>query len=140
MNTNLTRIGLSILSVLVCFCAGHAFAADATPQDGPGASRGTLYHVVSIKLKENATPEQTKAVEDAFVALKDRIPGIKSLHWGTNVSPEKRNKGYTHCFVLTFASEKDRDAYLVHPAHKDFGKVLAPVMADVMVIDFWSKD
>ena len=36
------------------------------------------------------------------------------------------------------ASEKDRDAYLPHPEHKAFGKVLGPVMDDVFVIDFWS--
>jgi hypothetical protein len=101
---------------------------------------GTLYHVVSIKFKEAAKPEQIKDVEKAFDALKGKIPGITSLHWGTNVSPEKRGKGFTHCFVLTFTSEKDRDTYLAHPEHKAFGKVLGPVMGDVMVMDFWSRD
>ena len=103
------------------------------------AGKGRLFHVVSLKFKPSATKEQIKAVEDAFARLKDRIPGITSLDWGTNVSPEKHDKGFTHCFVLSFASEKDRDAYLPHPAHKDFGKVLGPVMEDVMVIDFWSQ-
>jgi hypothetical protein len=42
--------------------------------------------------------------------------------------------------VLTFASDKDRDTYLTHDEHKAFGKVLGPVMADVMVIDFWAKE
>jgi hypothetical protein len=40
--------------------------------------------------------------------------------------------------VLTFASEKDRDDYIVDPAHKEFGKLVGPVIADVFVIDFWS--
>jgi Stress responsive A/B Barrel Domain len=102
------------------------------------AAATKLYHVVSIKFKKNATPEQIKTVEEAFVALKDKIPGVESLTWGTNVSPENRNNGFTHCFVLTFNSEKNRDAYLEHPEHKAFGKVLGPVMDDVMVIDFWA--
>jgi hypothetical protein len=109
-------------------------AAEA-PQDG----RKMLYHVVSVKFKPDATPEQIKAAEQAFAALKTKIPGIASLNWGTNISPEKKDKGFTHCFVLTFASEKDRDAYLPHPEHKAFGKILGPVVADVMVIDFWSQ-
>lgn len=99
----------------------------------------TLYHVVCLKFKPDASKEQIKAVEDAFVGLKAKIPQIASLTWGTNVSPEKHDKGFTHCFVLGFASDKDRDAYLPHPDHKAFGKSLGPVLADVMVIDFWGE-
>jgi hypothetical protein len=56
------------------------------------------------------------------------------------VSPEKHDKGFTHCFVLTFAGEKERDAYLIHPEHKAFGKVLGPVLGDVFVLDFVGKE
>ena len=79
-------------------------------------------------------------MEVAFRELKTKIPGITSLEWGTNVSPEKHDKGFTHCFILTFASDKDRDAYLVHEDHKAFGRVLGPVLGDVFVIDFWAKE
>ena len=44
------------------------------------------------------------------------------------------------CWVLGFMSDADRDAYLVHPDHKEFGKLLKPVLADVFVVDFWAKD
>ena len=111
-------------------------AADAAAKE----QSGMLYHVVSLKFKPAATPEQVKAVEQAFGGLKTKVPGIKTLQWGTNVSPEKHDKGFTHCFVLTFATAKDRDAYLVHPDHDAFGKVLGPVMGDVFVIDFWAKE
>ncbi|MDB5242587.1 MAG: stress responsive alpha-beta barrel protein, partial [Spirosoma sp.] len=56
--------------------------------------------------------------------------------WGTNHSPENLNKGLTHAFILTFDSEKDRDAYLPHPAHKAFGGVVGAWLADVTVVDF----
>jgi len=59
---------------------------------------------------------------------------------GTNVSKETRNKGCTHGFILTFKSETDRDTYIDHPAHKEFGKLVGPVLDDVFVIDFWAKD
>ncbi len=125
------KILMGVLAV-VLGVATTGFAADAAKK------KGKLHHVVSIKFKESATKEQIKAVEEAFVGLKKKIKEVNSLKWGTNVSPEKHDKGFTHCFVLTFNSEKDRDAYLVHPDHKEFGKVLGPVMADVFVIDFWS--
>ena len=112
-----------------------AFAADAAAKK----TKGKLFHVVSIKFKDTATPEQIKTVEAAFAGLKQKIPQIASLEWGANISPEKHDKGFTHGFILTFHTDQDRDAYLLHPEHKAFGKVLGPVMADVFVIDFWAK-
>jgi len=128
----------TIMLLLAAFAMLSVFLPAARAAE-PGAKSGKLFHVVSLKFKPSATKEQIKAVEDAFVALKQKIPGITSLDWGTNVSPEKHDKGFTHCFVLSFASEKDRDAYLPHPAHKAFGKMLGPILDDVMVIDFWSQ-
>ena len=124
---------IACAAITICI---SSFAAPAEKT----AKAGKLFHVVSLKFKEGADADRIKEVEKAFVALKEKIPGITSLHWGTNVSPEKRNKGFTHCFVLTFDSEKDRDSYLVHPDHKAFGKILGPVLGDVMVIDFWAQD
>ena len=99
-----------------------------------------LQHVVCFKFKPTATPQDIQKVEEAFQQLKQKIPLIVSLEWGTNVSKEKKDKGFTHCFLLSFKSERDRDAYIVHPEHKAFGKMVGPVLDDVFVIDFWSKD
>lgn len=117
-----------------------ALPAAALAADAPATGQKKLFHVVTVKFKEAATKEQIAGAEQAFAALKTKIPGVLSLDWGTNVSPENRNKGFTHAFVLTFGSDKDRDAYLVHPEHKAFGKILGPVMDDVFVIDFWSQE
>lgn len=114
---------------------------DAKPAPAEKPSRkAKLQHVVSFKFKDSATKEQIKAVEESFRALKTKIPQIEGLQWGLNNSPEGLNKGFTHCWILTFASEADRDAYLVHPDHQEFGKGLKPVLADVFVVDFWAKD
>ncbi len=147
MRTHLTTAVL-LAAALVASAAvvsTPARAADAKAEPAKEKS-GVLYHVVSLKFKKGATPEQIKGVEEAFQSLKAKIPEIKTIAWGTNVSPEKLDKGFTHCFVLAFATEKDRDAYLVHPDHKAFGKVLGPVLGkgeekgDVFVIDFWGKE
>jgi hypothetical protein len=87
-----------------------------------------LEHVVCFKFKTAATAHEIKLVEEAFQALKQKIPQVVSLEWGTNVSKEKRDKGFTHCFVLTFKSEQDRDSYIEHPEHKAFGKIVGPVV------------
>ena len=97
---------------------------------------GLLRHVVIFKFKDSATPAQVKKVEQAFSALPSKIPTIIGYEWGTNVSPENLAQGYTHCFLVTFKNAADRDAYLPHPAHKEFGKVLGPYLDKVLVIDF----
>ena len=98
-----------------------------------------LRHVVMFKFKETATPANIKLVEEEFAKLPQKIGGIQSYEWGTNSSPEGLNQGLTHCFILTFTSDKDRDAYLIHQAHKDFGKILGPYLDKVTVFDFWVK-
>lgn len=126
---------LVYLLLAACVCLGTTLmAADSNKEQ----KSGKLFHVVSFKFKENASKEDIQKVVDAFGALKKKIPAIQSYEWGTNVSPEKHDKGFTHAFILTFNNEKDRDAYLVHPDHKAFGGIVGPVLADVFVVDFWS--
>src|SRR5882724_2856239 len=124
---------MKILAILFCalLVAGMATGAE---------TQGKLHHVVCFKFKSSATPQDIQKVEEAFKQLKQKISQVVSLEWGTNVSPEQRNKGFTHCFLLSFNSDKDRDAYLEHPEHKAFGKIVGPVLEDVFVIDFWAKD
>jgi hypothetical protein len=127
---------LMLIAVLASLIAIPAAASAADSR----AANGKLRHVVAFKFKPGATPEQIQEVEKAFRALKAKILQIAALEWGTNCSPEKHAKGFTHCFVLTFNSDADRDAYLPHPAHKAFAGSLGPVLDDVFVVDFWAKE
>ena len=119
------------LCALMLISAAPAWAAAAP-------ATGQLTHVVAFKFKKAVTDKQKKQVADAFAALPAAIPQIISLNHGTNVSKEGFNLGFTHAFVVTFASEKDRDIYLEHEAHKKFGKLLDGLLTDkgVFVFDF----
>lgn len=98
-----------------------------------------LRHVVIFKFKESAKAEDIEKVEKAFAALPKKIPVIKDYEWGTNNSPEMLDKGFTHCFLVTFASEEDRAAYLLHAAHQKFVSILRPHLEEAFVIDYWAK-
>lgn len=98
-----------------------------------------LRHVVLFKFKADASKEAVQKVEEAFAALPGKVSQIQDYEWGTNVSPEKLDQGYTHCFFLTFKSAEDRDAYLVHPDHKAFGSALGGVLDGACVVDYWVK-
>jgi hypothetical protein len=125
-------------SLLLAFALISSLVISSLAAEKPaGATK--LLHVVSFKFKPDAKQDQIDAVVAAFRDLQKKIPVIKEFSWGTNVSPEKHDKGFTHCFILSFTSDKDRDAYLVHPEHKAFGKQLGPILADVFVVDYWAQ-
>ena len=96
----------------------------------------SVKHVVSFKFKKEATAEQIKRIETAFAALKSAIPQIQSLEWGTNVSKENLDKGFTHMWVLSFKNEADVQTYIDHKVHQDFVSLLKPILDDAFVLDF----
>jgi len=104
-----------------------------------GKPKPTLQHVVLFKFKPDATPEKIAEIVAAFEALPSKIKEIKGFKWGTNNSPEKLDKGLTHAFILTFNNAADRDAYLPHPAHKEFGTIVCPWLDDFTVVDFMDQ-
>jgi hypothetical protein len=115
-----------------------AASADATAE--PAAGRRLLRHVVLFKFKDASRPEDVARIEAAFRGLPARIKEIAGFEWGTDVSPEGKASGFTHCFLVTFATAADRDAYLPHPAHKEFVALVGPHVDKVCVVDYWAKD
>ena len=98
-----------------------------------------LRHVVLFKFTESSTPEDIQEIEEAFAALPSQIEEIRDFEWGINNSPEGLDKGFTHCFIVTFDSEEGRDIYLPHPAHQEFVDLVGPHVEDVLVVDYWAK-
>jgi hypothetical protein len=95
-----------------------------------------LRHIVLLKFNDEATPDRRADLAAAFAGLAAKIPQVHSLEWGLNTSPEALDKGFTHCFLVTFVTEADRDTYLPHPAHQAFVDQLKPWLADVLVVDY----
>ena len=98
-----------------------------------------LRHVVMFGWKAGADSAAIDKAVVAFRALPGQIKTIKKFEWGVNNSPENLNQGLTHCFFLTFGSEKDRDNYLVDPAHKAFTQLLGDLVEKVTVLDYWAQ-
>jgi hypothetical protein len=102
------------------------------------AADKVLRHIVMYKFKDDATPAQVQEVIDAFAGLPKKIPLIIGFEHGTNVSKEGKSEGFTHAFVVTFKNEADRDAYIAHPAHEAFVKVVRDRREKVVVFDYWA--
>lgn len=99
-----------------------------------------LRHVVLFKFKDESSEENVNQLNEAFNALPNAISIIKDFEWGINDSPEDFHQGFTHCYMLTFASEEDRDSiYTPHPKHQAFVASLQPHLEKVFVVDYWTN-
>ncbi|MCE2845152.1 MAG: Dabb family protein [Sediminibacterium sp.] len=121
---------LLLLSLLVC--TSFVVFAQKEKKD-----KTQLRHVVLFTFKATSTKEEVANVTRTFNDLYGKVPEVKKMEWGLNMSPEHLDQGFTHCFVLTFSSEKDLASYQLHPAHKAFQEVLKPHMDKVFVVDYF---
>lgn len=92
-----------------------------------------MRHVVLCAFVPDLDP--TEIIAD-FANLAVTVPSVQSLEHGANVSPEGLNDGFTHCFLVTFASAADRDEYLVDPAHLVFVERFTPTLEKILVVDY----
>jgi hypothetical protein len=98
-----------------------------------------LRHVVAFKFKPEVSSEQMQKATDNFHALKSKVPQIIEFEGGPDLYFQKKNGKFTHCFVVTVKNEKDLAAYGDHPDHKAFSKSVDPLLAEVMVVDYWAE-
>lgn len=98
-----------------------------------------LRHMVLFKFKNTAPEKEVQKLNKAFNALQSAIPVIKNFEWGINDSPENFHQGFTHCYLVSFESEEDRDlVYTPHPDHQAFVASLQPFLEKVFVVDYWA--
>lgn len=132
---------IAFLALAVAALCGTLFMNNSTAQEksekAAAAKAGAYRHVVMFKFKDDAAADKVAAVVEAFKALPKKLPAVKAFEWGTNVSPEKLDNGFTHIFTLTFDSKEALEKHYLHEqAHKDFVEVLKPVLDKAMVLDY----
>lgn len=129
-----------LMPAAMLVAVGTLFGMLAMPSAAEAAEgEKVLRHVVLFSFKESSTDADVAKIVEAFRGLPKKISQIKDFEWGTDISPEGKAQGFTHCFFVTFASEADRDAYLPHPAHQEFVGLVGPHVEDVCVVDYWAK-
>lgn len=129
---------LAFCSLLVGLCLAVTTVREVRGQQTEESPK-MLRHVVLFQFKASSSEADVQRVVDAFRALPAQISQIADFEYGVNNSPEGLDGGLTHCFLVTFKSEADRDAYLPHPAHTAFVEVLKPHLEKATVVDYWAK-
>ena len=105
------------LAALVGVCL---FAAAALAE-----SPATVIHVINVKWKAEATPEQIKAVIDAVHQLPAKFPGIKRV-WTKNLKYQGQ-EGMKQAIIMEFESQDALKKYADSPAQKWFYDIYLPV-------------
>ena len=145
MNRNFSALILTAIILTGCVAvhsteqAKDGNPAGVCPYTAAAKSTPVLRHVVLVKFKDGTTAEQIRQIENAFIAMPSKIDAIYDYEWGTDVSVENLQQGFTHCFILTFQSEAARDEYLPHPVHKELGTLINPYLDKILVVDYWTK-
>ncbi|KAK2609371.1 hypothetical protein QQS21_002152 [Conoideocrella luteorostrata] len=107
-----------------------------------------INHIVIFGFKPEATPEAIKQCCNEMLGLKDQCvlsstgkPYITASKGGKDISIEGLQNGFTHIFVVEFASDADRDFYVkedkIH--HAFVAKWISSpeaIAAKAMVVDF----
>lgn len=144
---NLKNIIL-LTSLLVCFaftaCQDNAETKQVTvttsTMEKTETKEKVLRHVVIFKFNDDSSEEDVERLNQSFNALAESIPVVQDFEWGINDSPENLHQDFTHCYLLTFASEEDRDSvYTPHPQHQAFVQSLGPHLEKVFVVDYWTN-
>jgi hypothetical protein len=100
-----------------------------------------LRHIILVEFIDEITYEQKKGFTSALLALKDSIDIIQDVEWGQDLQFYKGfNKGFTHCYLMTFSDLNDFISYLYHPALESFHIAWMPYVKNVLAFDYMSND
>ena len=110
------------LTITVCALAAAFGAGILTGQGSKTPS--SIIHVSTIQWKADSTQQQRTAALEGVKKMAAAMPGIKNV-WikATKVQPGE----HTAAFVIEFADRAAADAYVNHPAHKEWEKIYIPV-------------
>ncbi|MEM9340711.1 MAG: Dabb family protein [Bacteroidota bacterium] len=128
---NATPLSVSVLLSVVVLLSSCGAA---------GNKKLVLRHMVAFQFKEEVSENRREQAVSDFLALKDLIPEIKKFEGGDQVSAGGLDKGFSHCFILTFESEEARDIYMPHPAHMEVVNKNKPLLNDLLVMEYWGVE
>ena len=134
------RSVLIVVSTLSLFTLATIAMQDSHSAEGAAAKGKVLRHLVLYKFRDDVKPAQLQEVIDTFAGLPKQIDTIIGFEHGPNVSPEGKSDGLTYAFAVTFRDEAGRDAYLKHPAHDNYVKVVRDRREKVVVFDYWAEE
>jgi hypothetical protein len=111
-----TAVFLAVcVSVLVSYAVPQAMAQ----------APSTVIHIINVKWKEDATPDQIQTVIDAVRQLPSKYPGLKRV-WTKDIKYQGQ-EGYKQAIVMEFESQDALKKYEDSAAQQWWYKIYLPV-------------
>jgi hypothetical protein len=98
----------------------YVFAAAAMAE-----SPATVIHIINVRWKDDATPEQIKAAVDAAHQLPAKYPGLKRV-WTKNIKYQAQ-ANMNLAIVMEFESQEALRKYTDSPAQKWWYELYLPL-------------
>src|SRR5215467_5491787 len=115
----------AVLGILCClFTLAAALMAQAP---------STVIHIIQVKWKLEATPEQVKAAVDAVQQLPAKFSGIKRV-WTRNIRYQAQ-EGFRQAIVIEFENQDALKRYEGSAAQKWWYELYLPVREDSRIDD-----
>jgi hypothetical protein len=100
-----------------------------------------IKHVALFQFRKGLGEERIAELMNTFHEFVRTMPGLRSVSWGRNNSPEGLDKGFMHGFVMEIDDAEAREDYLNHPDHVTFAEeVFVPELANgrdsIVVFDY----
>ena len=108
----------TLLLVLAIFTAGLVIGQKTA------GTPSTVLHVVTVRWKKDATPEQRQAALDGVKAMARNYSGIRNV-WVKSFKVQPNT--YDAAFVMEFADRKALEDYVQAPAHVEWKKLYDPI-------------
>ena len=93
----------------------------------------TVIHIIHVKWKLEATPEQVKAAVDAVQQLPAKFPGIKRV-WTRNLRYQGQ-EGFKQAIIMEFENQDALKKYENSAAQKWWYELYLPVREDSRIDD-----
>jgi len=98
------------------------------------AAAGTVIHVITVKWKADAKPDQIEKVLKVVNDLPAQYPNFIAHVW-TKPIKKQIPDGYDHIIVMEFQSEDALKKYVDSPAQKKFYEVYMPLREESKTSD-----
>ncbi len=97
-----------------------------------------IKHIIMFKLhnKDNTREMNIQKLKDKLDSLKNKIPEIKLLETGVNIST--RSSAFDLVLITEFENPDDLERYRIHPDHQEVLPFLEAVKEKVFVVDYES--
>ncbi len=95
-----------------------------------------LTHIVLFNIPgESENKNQIiKTLKDKLESLKNKIPQLKKLETGINIS--NRPNAYNLALIAEFETSEDLEVYRNHPDHQAVITYIREIAIDTVVVDF----